>query len=168
MSKVSYRYMLVWYDAAVSLSTVKVGCGVFGWGKSGMWKFHQTAEPAHLSAKPCIWRAGRISLGLRTAVRPIVFCRLSDLQTLRANSTPIKSGQTSPRAFAARVKKWLLIWTEEYRFVSVAQNQSSAGELESVLLHCDLLTTRMKRVICPSVCSFIDKPRRLVWQRHLR
>lgn len=57
---------------------------------------------------------------------------------------------------------------EEYHFVSVALNQSSAGELESVLLHCDLFTTSMKRVIRPSVCSFIDKPHRLAWRRHLR
>ena len=57
---------------------------------------------------------------------------------------------------------------EEYHFVSVALNQSSAGELESVLLHCDLFTTSIKRVIRPSVCSFIDKPHRPAWRRRLR
>lgn len=46
----------------------------------------------------------------------------------------------------------------------MAHSQSSAGELDSVLRHCDLFTASMKRVICHSVCSFLDKPRWRAWQ----
>lgn len=68
-------------------------------------------------------------------------------------------------SLAVGVKKHLLIWAVECGFVSVAPNQSSAGKLEWV--HCDLLTVGMKGVICPSVCSFIDKPHWAAWQGHL-
>lgn len=96
----------------------------------GKLKQHRpTAQQTHLRAKLYIWWVGRISLGLRTAVEPIVFCRLSDLPTLTANSTPIKSGQTSPWALADKVKKWLLI--SEWRSITLFRWHWIKAQLES-------------------------------------
>lgn len=181
MSKVSYRctlFNVTWCSRSSSYSSmsvrVSVGCTVFGWSKSGMWMGSRNSVVKQLnqltSVQKCTYgELAGSALDLEQLLSPLSSAGCHIFKTLTANSTPIKSGQTSSMSvsLAAKVKKWLLIWTEEYRFVSVAQNQSLAGELESLLLRCDLFTMSMKRVICPSVCSFRDKPHWLVRWQHL-
>lgn len=79
------------------------------------------------STKLYIWWFGRISFGLRTAVEP--HCLLPAVRSSQLLlQIPLQLSPSKPlRESLMESEKWLLIWADEYRFVSVAQNQSSAG-----------------------------------------
>lgn len=94
----------------LSVSAGAEGCAVSGWGESGMWMWSWNSI---VSSSRCnivhvvswhdqLW--AERSCGARCLCN-----RLSELQTLAANSTSIKLGQTSPCTLADGVKKWLLI-----------------------------------------------------------